>query len=67
MQHHDLPHVQKFIDNAAELDQMLVMLEDMRDECAAHGQRNAAMLARDTHKALALVQNVIAELQKRKA
>lgn len=67
MQHHELPHVQKFIDKSAALDEVLVLLEDMRDECAAHGHRNAAILARDSHKAVHLVQQVIAELQNRRS
>lgn len=59
MKHQDLPHIQKFIDNEETIDFVITLLEDMRDECGSNGVRNAAILARDTHKCLCTVKTVV--------
>lgn len=66
MKHHELPHIQRFIDKEEQVLEVITMLEDMRDECSSNGVRNAAILARDTHKCLVLVTQVIDELKKYK-
>lgn len=66
MKHQDLPHVQNFIDNEHIVNQVITMLEDMRDECGSNGVRNAAIMARDTHKCLVTVMMIIEELRNRR-
>lgn len=63
MKHEALPHVQKFIDNEAKVAEVITMLEDMRDECGSNGVRNAAILARDTHKCLVTITHIIEALK----